>query len=130
MRPLCVSDAQAALLCSLLALACTRDPCANDCKWFGKCTSTPAGCTAAGNADCARGDACRDYGRCTATEGACHIGSEADCRKAAPCRLDGRCVPGPKDKCMAGSDRDCAQSEACRDRGLCKAVDGACATGK
>ncbi len=113
----------------LLTLACNRDPCANDCKWFGKCTASPAGCTAAGNADCARSDACRDYGRCTAKDGACRIGGEADCRTAAPCRLDGRCVPGPKDKCMAGSDRDCAQSEACRDRGLCKAVDGACASG-
>lgn len=119
-----------ALFCLFLVLSCTRDPCANDCKWFGRCTAAPAGCTAAGNADCARSDACRDYGRCTAKDGACHIGGEADCRKAAPCRLDGRCVPGPKDKCVAGSDRDCAQSEACRDRGLCKAVDGACASGK
>lgn len=118
-----------ALLTVALLFGCTRDPCSNDCKWFGLCTATPAGCTAASDADCQKSDGCRDYGRCTAKQGACRIGSAADCRKSAPCRLDGRCAPGPKDKCVAVSDRDCAQSEACTARGLCKAVDGACAGG-
>lgn len=113
-------------LLGLGVLSCSREPCAEDCKWFGKCTAKGAECTAASNADCQRGDVCRDYGKCTAKEGACHIGGPADCRQAAPCRLDGRCVPGPKDKCVAGSDADCAASEACRARGLCVARRGVC----
>lgn len=118
--------AWAAGLAALLSLACAREPCANDCKWFGQCTAQGSACVAASDADCQRGDACRDYGKCTARAGACVIGGEADCRRAAPCRLDGRCFPGPKDKCVAQADGDCAASEACRARGLCVARQGRC----
>ena len=115
------------ILLALVQLACSRDPCSNDCNWFGQCTAQGSTCVAASNADCERGGACRDYGKCTAKGGSCIIGSDADCRRAAPCRLDGRCFAGPKDKCAAGKDADCAASEACRDRGLCVARRGLCA---